>query len=353
MPTVSHLRILCSFLCIGLLLSACRDEPPATDLTTETTIQVVSGETMGTYYRVSYTGAELTNLQAELDAVLVALNLEVSTYIDSSTISRFNQGENPANSKHFDRNFEMAQAIYEQTQGLFDPTVMPLVNYWGFGYTPKRPVTAVDSFKVDSLVQLVGMDRVSRNTASGAVIYDRPAGLQLDFSALAKGYGVDLLCSYLRSKGRSSYFVDIGGEVRASGDKGEKGPWRVGIAVPREDASPSDVQVAVPVIDKAIATSGNYRNFYEVNGTKYSHTINPQTGFPERSTLLSASVLANDCATADAYATACMVAGLDRAYDLIDSTDGLEAYFIYSLEDGTLASRHTAGFGALLNEEQQ
>ena len=306
---------------------------------------------MGTYYRVSYTGDQRPGLQATVDSLLVALNLEVSTYIDQSVISRFNQDAPIESGPHFYQNYLLAAEIYQKTNGLFDPTVMPLVNYWGFGYTPKKPVTAVDSIMVDSLRRLVGFELITFNDSESAPAWSKPPGVQLDLSALAKGYGVDLIGQFLEELGRANFFVDIGGEVLAKGDKGEKGPWRIGIAMPREDAAPTDIQVALPVRDAAIATSGNYRNFYEVNGTKYSHTINPRTGYPERSRLLSASVMAPDCATADGFATACMVAGLEEAYALIDSLPTLEAYFIYSREDGSLATRYTQGFEAMLNDE--
>lgn len=334
------------------ILLGCTSEPSGNP--TET-LQVVQGETMGTYYRVTYIGPDGVVQQSQLDSLLVALNMEVSTYIPEALISRFNHGdlhaidaETMQAAPHFLANLELALSIAERTQAYFNPTIMPLVNYWGFGYTPKKPVTAVDSAKVDSLMAFVGLDKIdydSKIWSPSAIQLDKSSpGTQIDFSAVAKGYGVDLICEFLSDNGIDKYLVDIGGEVRAQGSKNEGTPWRIGIAVPREGAAPTDMQTAVPLQNAAIATSGNYRNYYEANGQKFSHTINPFTGYPERSNLLSASVLAADCATADGLATAAMVAGLDRAYTMIDTMPEVEGYFIFSDEQGNLQVKMTSGF---------
>lgn len=344
---------------LPLLCGCVQDSAPAA----VENIQLIQGETMGTYYRVSYRLDKAGPLieKAQLDSLLVALNMEVSTYIPEALISRFNHGdlhaidaETMQASPHFLANLELALEIAETTGGLFNPTIMPLVNYWGFGYTPKNPVTAVDSNKVDSLMAFVGLDKIDYDAvivSPSAIQLDKAyPGTQIDFSAIAKGYGVDLVARFLQAHGIEHYLVDIGGEAAAKGNKGNANtPWRIGISVPQENADVTDIQAAVPLVDAAIATSGNYRNFYEANGKKYSHTINPFTGYPERSHLLSASVLAADCATADGFATACMVAGLDRAYSLIDSLPALEAYFIYSDENGAMKTKMTSGFERLFS----
>lgn len=341
-----------------LVLAGCRSESP----TPVSKVQTIQGETMGTYYKVSYLGEEIIDLKTSVDSLLVALNMEVSTYIPEALISRFNHGDLPAidaetlqGAPHFLANLKLSLEIAQATGGNFNPTIMPLVNYWGFGYTEKRPVTAVDSMKVDSLMAFVGLDKIDYDSvihSPSAIQLDKTsAGTQLDFSAIAKGYGVDLVASYLRRRGIYHYFVDIGGEVVAAGNKGSADqPWRVGIAVPKEEASPTDMQIAIPLTNRAVATSGNYRNYYEVNGEKFSHTINPFTGYPERSNLLSASILAEDCATADGFATACMVLGLEAAYALVEGQAGLEGYFIYSDAEGQLQSKATKGFAVLLLE---
>ncbi|MEL6655128.1 MAG: FAD:protein FMN transferase [Bacteroidota bacterium] len=344
------------YLTLSLVLSACVNNP-ATN--TSNTPQIIQGETMGTYYRVTYRAGENTIQQSQTDSLLVALNMEVSTYIPEALISRFNYGdlhaidaETMQAAPHFLANLELALDMADRTENYFNPTIMPLVNYWGFGYTPKKPVTSVDSSKVDSLMQFVGVDKIDYDPvihSISAIQLDKASpGTQIDFSAIAKGYGVDLLAAFLDANGIKSYLVDIGGEVRARGYKDEQNtPWRIGIAIPKEEASPTDMQTAVPLENAAIATSGNYRNFYELDGQKFSHTINPFTGYPERSMLLSASILAKDCATADGLATAAMVAGLEKAYTMVDEMPGIEGYFIYGNEQGELEVKMTAGFAAL------
>lgn len=303
---------------------------------------------MGTYYRVTYADANGTDYQPAVEALLKAINDEVSTYIETATISRFNQAaeELPLSGKetYFLTNYRAARKFYELTDGAFDPTVMPLVNYWGFGYTEKKPITAVDSVAVDSLMNFVGMDKVALvEEGQGLVLRKELPGVQLDFSALAKGYAVDAVGALLAGKGVRDYLVDIGGEVRGAGRNRQGKPWRIGINVPQETSSPLDFQATLPLDNRAVATSGNYRNFYEVDGVKYSHTINPYTGFPERNTLLSASVLAADCMSADALATACMVLGTEKALALIESLADTEAYFIFSMPDGNMLVRATSG----------
>lgn len=334
-------------------LNACAggaEAPPEADY------RQLEGQTMGTYYRVSYADAEGRDFRPEIEDLLAEINQQVSTYIESSTISRFNQAEeelvlSPADT-HFLANYAQADVVYRETGGAFDPTVMPLVNYWGFGYTEKKPVTAVDSVVIDSLMQYVGFDKVELvREGEQRVLRKELPGVQLDFSAIAKGYGVDAVGELLHEKGIRHYLVDIGGELVGRGKSPRGGSWRVGINVPREEAAFSEIQQAVPLEDRAIATSGNYRNFYEVNDVKYSHTINPRTGFPERSTLLSASVFAENCMTADAYATACMVMGLDSAYQLVNRLGDLEGYFIFSDEAGLMQIRHTPGLADALKQD--
>ncbi|HKK79092.1 MAG TPA: FAD:protein FMN transferase, partial [Phaeodactylibacter sp.] len=311
-----------------LLLAGCA--PDGNSSAANADYSIVEGETMGTYYRITYKDRTGEDLKPTFDSVLKALNLEVSTYIPQSTISRFNAADSVFDlhthpvrgddvhydNTHFLNNYRKSVEVAQETKGYFDPTVMPLVNYWGFGYTEKK-MEKVDSSTVDSLLQFVGLDKVE------LAIYEdntwlRKAlpGVKLDFSAIAKGYGVDLLGQVLEARDITDYLVDIGGETLAKGQSPRQTAWQLGISLPKEEASLRDLQTTVPLQNQALATSGNYRNFYEVDGVKYSHTINPKTGYPERNTLLSASVFAPDCTTADAYATAFMTLGTERAYAL-------------------------------------
>ncbi len=287
----------------------------------------IRGETMGTTYHITYYGhLSAETLKPGIDSLLQALNAEVSTYIPASVISRFNASTRdtvaigPAH-RHFLRNLLLARKIYLRTDGYFDPTVMPLVNYWGFGYKGHRAVTSVDSAAIDSLRRLVGMDKL---VIAGDTLIRRVPGIQLDFSAIAKGYGVDLVAEWLEDRGIKSYLVEIGGEDRAKGLKPGRKSWVIGIAIPRPDASPNDFRTTVRLDDRAMATSGNYRNYHFVNGQMYSHTINPKTGFPKRDSLLSASVLAPDCASADALATACMAMGFVKAKNMLSRLDSCD-----------------------------
>jgi len=304
--------------------------------------QRLNGETMGTTYHLSFREAGHPIRQAAVDSLLEDLNAEVSTYIPGSTISRFNREQDSlqlSGHPHFAANARAARKVWAQSRGAFDPTVMPLVNYWGFGYTEKKPVTAVDSQKVDSLIRLVGLDKLQFR--SDGLLRKKRSGIQLDFSGLAKGYGVDALAEYLESHGVANYMVEIGGEVRARGRNESGKTWTIGINLPREGAGTSELQAVVLLKDRALATSGNYRNYYDLDGQKYSHTINPRTGFPERNRLLSASVFAPDCMTADAYATAFMVLGPERALDLARRQPDLEAYLIIGTAEGGMTVEHT------------
>ena len=238
-----------------------------------------SGPTMGTRYNVTYSDTLARELQPEVDQLLLDINQEVSTYIDSSVISQFNQSPDPfaledklytssfeaTGDFHFRNNYGFAVEVYKKTRGLFDPTVMPLVNYWGFGYTEKKAVTAVDSVVVDSLMQLVGFDKLAYLTDQGNYrLRKSHPGIQLDFSALAKGYAVDEIGRLLESRGIRNYLVDIGGEVRTRG-KNQRGDWwRLGISLPEEGADMKAIFSTVQLDNRAMATSGNYRNYYLV-----------------------------------------------------------------------------------------
>lgn len=320
----------------------------------------VQGETMGTYYNVTYQDAEQRNFQAAIDSLLEDLNNEVSTYIPTSVISLFNASKDSLilarggeRKEHFIKNLRESGEIYDLSDGFFDPTIMPLVNYWGFGYSERRPITRIDSHMVDSLQHFVGFNQLKLNEKSNGelVLKKSLPGIQLDFSALAKGYGVDAVGDLLEKRGIKNYLVDIGGEALAKGvnDKGEL--WKLGINMPSETSKLTDIVAIIPLDNKGMATSGNYRNFYEVNGVKYSHTINPKTGFPERNSLLSATIVAKNCMYADALATACMVKGTEASILWIQEMKDVDAYLIYGKEDGSLGEWHSVGLKDIFEEE--
>lgn len=298
--------------------------------------QRLSGTTMGVVgYNITHSGE--TDYQAALDSLMTAINEQVSTYVPTSAISRFNQSEEgiliQSEEIHFVNNLKIAKTAQVATKGAFDPTVMPLVNYWGFGYTSKEKVMRSDAATIDSLIQLIGMEKI---TFTENEVRKTVSGMQLDFSASAKGYFVDEVARWLSAKGVENYMVEIGGEARTKGNNPEGKAWRLGINTPSELADVNELFALIPLENEAIATSGNYRNYYTVGGITYSHTINPVNGMPERTNLLSASIVTKECAYADAYATACMVMGVEKAVAFIENMEGVEGYFIYSDKNNEL-----------------
>ena len=316
------------FFALMLLLTACKTEK-------NTEYLAIQGETMGTYYKVTYLDSLGRDFKKPVDSLLEVVNNEISTYIPSSTVSQFNKADSTfetgmlfaayadcaadvrkcgaVKNRHFYANFLIAQVSYQVTQKAFDPTIMPLVNYWGFGYTPHKPVEKVDSLQVDSLLQYVGFGKVEVLDQDGYAVLKKSApGVQLDFGGTGQGYGIDVIAELLEINGIKNYLVDVGGECRARGKNPDGEWWTIGINTPRPEAELTEFTRIIQLENKSVSTSGNYRNFYEVNGGKYSHFIDPRTGFPEKSTLLSASVFSRNCLEPDAFATGFMVLGLDR-----------------------------------------
>ena len=336
-----------------LLLSGCQNQQQAP--TASTNYHKISGQTMGTSYTITYRSTNNEALQPAIETLLKAINLGVNTYDPEAVISKFNQAaatlpiDTSSYGLHFYVNAKAATTIFKATEGAFDPTVMPLVNYWGFGYTEKRAVTNVDSIKVDSLLALVGYENVELVQDGTSIIARKKiAALQLDFGGIAKGYGVDEIGRLLEQKGIQDYLVDIGGEIRAKGVNKRGVSWQLGINTPSEEAGLTDYLAVIALENRSMATSGNYRNFYEVNGIKYAHTIHPKTGYPELNTLLSTTVIAEECMIADGFATAFMTMGLEKAYAIAVSRSDLEAYFLYSNNDGTLGTKYTKGLSKFL-----
>lgn len=314
-----------------------------TDSQSEKEYLEIRGETMGTYYRIVYQPLNGPVDKSDVDRKLEKLNEALSTYVPSSLISLFNKTAEVLDLsnvdttlvRYFTDNFELSSQISAQTDAYFDPTVMPLVNYWGFGYEKRQAVNPGDSQQIDSLKQYIGLDKVHFDEASSTISKDLP-GVQLDFSAVAKGYAIDEIGMWLASEfGVRNYLVDIGGESRAQGVNRSGTAWRTGISIPVPGISDLSYDHIIALDNTSIATSGNYRNFYEVDGMTISHTMNPKTGYFERNTLLSVTIVAPRCAVADAFATACMSMGLDRAREIIESISGIEALFIYMNEENT------------------
>lgn len=313
----------------------------------------IKGLTMGTTYSIKYLApSNQTISKDQIDSTLLSINAAVSTYEPASTISTFNKAGKEGISlindeypgKHFTKNYAASVVIKKITGGMFDPTVMPLVNYWGFGYEGKNPVTNVDTTKVKEILHFVGLEKTHASFIGNKVHYtkDEPR-TSLDFSAIAKGYAVDFIADLLETQNISSYMVEIGGEVKVNGKNKKDHYWKLGINKPEETASYHDIQLIVTPESKSLASSGNYRIFHKVDDISYGHEINPRTGFPHQTDILSASVIHDSCMYADAYATAFMILGLEKSLDLVNKDRSLEACFIIK-ENGELKNIYSNGF---------
>ena len=286
------------------------------------------GTVYGTTYHISYKSDK--DYAAEIRREMERVNESLSMFNKKSTIARLNRGETDRTDSLFVRLFAKAAEIHAETGGAFDITVAPLVNAWGFGYKNERLPSAE---KVDSLLRYVGMEKLK--IEDGRLV-KAVEGIQMDASSIAKGLGVDLVAEFLEGQGVRDYMVEIGGEVRVKGQSNKSCPWHIGIDKPIDDeaASRRELQFVLEMGEGALATSGNYRRFYVVDGKKYSHTINPKTGFPVQQDILGASVYAPTCMEADAYATAFMVLGMEKAKEIVETNPSVEACFIYQNEQG-------------------
>ena len=299
----------------------------------------ITGKAQGTYYAITYYDDANRNFRYQLDSLFKSFDSSASVYLKGSVISRFNSNDSTVVADStFAYIFRKAMEVSEKTAGAFDITVMPLVNAWGFGFTER---TKVDSTKVDSLLPLVGYKKVQ--LVNGRLIKEKP-GIMIDYNAIAQGYTCDVIGKFFEEKGITNYLIDVGGEVLGKGTKSDGSSWVVGIEKPSADAeSGREIQIAVKLNNKALATSGNYRKYFTEDGKRYSHTIDPSTGFPVKHSLLSASVIAEDCITADAYATAFMVLGVEKTQEFIEKAKGLEVYLIYD-DEGTIKTWKSTGF---------
>ena len=309
------------------------------------TYRHAEGSIFGTIYHITYEADR--DLQPDMVEALMRVDNSLSMFNDSSVISRINRGEDVDLGKQrmFVEVFQLAQTISKETNGAFDITVAPLVNAWGFGFkNDTKPSPAA----IDSLRQFIGYQNV--NIVNHQVQKTDPRTM-LDCSAIAKGYGTDVVARLLRSKDVNNFMIEIGGEVVVAGKNDRGGPWRIGVTKPTEDPENQNNELqavlSLPYHNStstskhtlsALATSGNYRNFYYKDGKRYAHTIDPRTGYPVQHNILSATVIAPNCATADAYATSFMVLGLDSAKQVLAHHPELLAYLIYTDEKGQYAT---------------
>ena len=302
----------------------------------------ITGEAQGTYYAITYYDTQNRDLSTAIDSILSDFDQTASLWVGNSLIRRVNDNSDSVLSDLFCDMLDKSLRINRLTDGYFDCTVGKLVNAWGFGFKQGQDL---DSATVDSLRQYTGLplEVISRN-GSKILRKARPE-TELDFNAIAQGYSVDIVANYLESKGIKDYIIDIGGEVIAKGGKPDGSQWTVGVERPAENQfAERQLDIKVTLADQSIVTSGNYRKFYEKDGVKYSHTIDPHTGYPVNHSLLSVSVIADSAWKADAFATAFMAMGMEKALQYIENNDEIKsAYFIYN-ENGEYKTFATEEF---------
>lgn len=298
-------------------------------------VQKCEGSVFGTFYHITYEASH--DLQNGIDETLKQVDHSLSPFNKESVITAINNNNSMETDTMFVDVFTLAQKVSADTEGAFDITVAPLVNLWGFGF---KNMDNVNKQKVDSLLPYVGYQKVKLVDGK---IQKECAETMLDCSAIAKGYGVDAVGRFLEQQGVSNYMVEIGGELRVRGTNPRGELWHVGINKPDDDPANinNEIEQVIQVTQLSMATSGNYRNFYEKDGKKYAHTIDPRTGYPVQHSILSSTVLAQDCATADAYATAFMVLGIERAQKVLAKHPELMAFFIYADKDGNTKEWYT------------
>lgn len=324
-----------SFICVFALLS-CTRQPQKT---------VLQGLAQGSYYAVTYFDDENRNFQREIDSIFHAVDISVNLWVDSSVISKVNRNEDVTLDPIFIDNFNIAQDAARLSDGYFDPTVSPIVAAWGFSYKSGDSITPQ---LIDSLRTLVDYRNI--RIEEGQVVKAKPE-MKLDFNAIAQGYTSDMIASFLDSKGIKNYLVDTGGEIMAHGEKPDGRPWIVGIEKPAENwDSEQVVQIRIALRDKGLVTSGSTRKYVERDGKRYSHCIDPKTGYPVEHNVLSATVLAENSVWADALASICMVMGMEKSLPLIESLDGVEAYYIFDNDQSELETFATEGFQRLIVE---
>lgn len=324
-----------------LLLNACQPK--------KSEYKRVSGFAQGTTYNITYENSTNQDYSQDIDSILNAFDRSLSIYDSTSIITRINDNIPEAEADDwFIEVFKKSAEVNAISGGAFDITVGPVVKAWGFS---NGPVAKHDTAYIDSLLQYVGMEKVK---LEGRKVIKKYPGIKLDVNALAQGYSVDVVCDFFKSKGIRNYLVEIGGEVRGNGTNARNKFWQIGIDKPTEgNMDPGqNLQAIIEINNKALATSGNYRKFFVENGVKYSHTIDPKTGFPARNTLLSATVVCDDCMSADAYATTFMVIGVDKSKELLQKLPGIEVYFVYSDPNGEYEVYFTEGLRKMIVEQK-
>jgi len=307
------------------------------------------GTTFGTIaYNIKYKDRQKRDFTTSVDSLLDVFNNAVSHYRPNSELSQFNKDSSITFTlPYLYPVLKVSQQVYSNSFGGFNPAVMPLVNAWGFG--PDKSMEP-DSTTIDSLLKFTRFELVQFDSIHAWKLDKR---VQLDFSAVAKGQGVDVVMAFLQSKGIENVFVEIGGEVNARGTNAYGKPWKIGILDPASDALNQQYIATVDLENKAVATSANNFNYVIKDGVRYTHTLDPVTGYPAHNRILSASVFANDCMTADAYATAFMVLGHEKAKEIAEKDAELEIFLVYSLPNGSTKTYASEGLKNILYKQKE
>ena len=306
---------------------------------------MITGETMGTSYHITYFDQRTRNFKSSVDSLLVLVNKSINNYDPESDVSKFNKGTSFKFSlPYFLPPIVKAQEVVKGSSGAFDPTVMPLVYAWGFG--SKKDKSIPSATQIDSLKAFVGFEKIIFNTDS---VWKTDPRTQLDFGGIGQGYGADVITQFLKGKGIKNMLVELGGEGMACGMNIKSGKqWELGILDPNSKKDSLFFKAYVKLTDKSFTTSGNYFNYRIIDGKKYSHTIDPQTGYQAERAILSSSVFAADAITADAWATAFMVMGHEKAIEILKSHPELDAFFMYTSADGKMEWYKTKGLEGIL-----
>jgi len=319
------------FTLLLLIVFSCRQDQKNTKLI---------GDVFGTTYSIQYYSEDSDDFQQQIDSLFYVINKSMSTYQTNSDISKLNRNESVEVDEHFKKVFSASQVIYEATEGVFDPTIGVLVNAWDFG--PEGKIISLDSLKIDSLMLSVGLNKVK---LVGNTIIKENTNAFIDFNAIAKGYGVDVIAEFLESKNIENYIVEIGGEIRCKGTNIEKQkPWKVGVEMPHFDGTQS-IMKAISLHNESMATSGTYRKFKTDSlGNRYSHIIDTKTGYPSKTNLLSISVITTNCMSADGYATAFKAMGIEKVKDFLKTHPELKVFLIFENDSKELETLSLNGF---------
>ncbi len=347
-----HCKQIIAFLFIIFMLG-CKEE--------STPYYKLKGPTMGTTYHITIQTKYPENVQTSIDSILSHFNESMSAYIDTSTLSLFNAADSvycfsSQSDPYFEPIFEKSKEVYQKTAGVFNPSIAPLVDYYGFGYKEKKALKSVDTLVVKELLKLLVFDSIyiTKDTSDFICVHKPNKNVKLDFNSISPGYAVDVIAKFLEKSGIRNFMIEVGGEIRTQGLNDKNAEWVIGINKPKEGAKESEIELPLQISNKSLATSGNYRNMYESKGQKFAHIINPITGISQPTDILSATVIADDCISADAYATAFMVLGLKKSLELVEQLKGIEACFIYDNEgDGVFEFSVSNGFSKYYLHNEQ